>query len=393
MINVNQQALLELLKASLFGAESHFPEGVDWDAVLQEAKDQAVVALAAPAVPDSEMKKWDIHIRRNKMQFMQILNEQRNLVRIFETAGIPMVILKGFAAAMYYPEPINRTMGDIDFIVPPERFEEARRMMEENGYTYIYDLGNDRDYTYRKNDIAFELHHHYSDKDWDVESLILDGINRSVWCKVYNISFPALPEEINGLVLLDHVRHHLDGGLGIRQIIDWMMFVHSTLNGSEWEDRFAPVVKRAGLEKLAITMTKMCKLWLGLPDDIQWCEEADEETAWKLLETVLDFGNFGHKVHHANKTGESIALRSQKGNLLRFLQRTGIEEWKACQKHRFLRPFAWLYQLFRYFGMGVAALLRGENIVKDYFKGKKKVAFYQNLGIDKCHTTNDFFKE
>ena len=35
MINVNQQALLELLKASLFGVEPQFPEGVDWDAVLK----------------------------------------------------------------------------------------------------------------------------------------------------------------------------------------------------------------------------------------------------------------------------------------------------------------------------------------------------------------------
>ena len=54
MINTNQQALLELLKASLFDTEPSFPEEVDWDAVLQEAKDQTVVALAAPYVPSQE---------------------------------------------------------------------------------------------------------------------------------------------------------------------------------------------------------------------------------------------------------------------------------------------------------------------------------------------------
>ena len=70
MINVNQQALLELLKASLFGAEPHFPEGVDWDAVLKEAKDQTVVALVAPAVPKEEAYKWQIPAAQNKMSTM-----------------------------------------------------------------------------------------------------------------------------------------------------------------------------------------------------------------------------------------------------------------------------------------------------------------------------------
>ena len=69
MINVNQQALLELLKASLFGIEPQFPEGVDWDTVLQEAKDQTVVALADPAVPEEEGEKWCVSVRHNKMRF------------------------------------------------------------------------------------------------------------------------------------------------------------------------------------------------------------------------------------------------------------------------------------------------------------------------------------
>lgn len=382
-MNVNQQALLELIKASLFQQEPSFPADVDWDAVLQEAHDQTVAALVAPAVPQQETKKWQVDVAQNKAHFLRMLTEQTKLIELYDSAGIPMVILKGFAAAMYYPEPIRRTMGDIDFIVPPERFEDACRLMEDSGYTFIYDLGNDRDYTYRKNGIAFELHHHYSDRDWDIEGLIIDALPSSVMCEIYGNRFPALPAEINGLVLLDHVRHHLDGGLGIRQIIDWMMFVHTVLKDGAWEDRFAPVARKAGLETLAVTMTKMCKLWFGLPDNVIWCEEADEETARELLETVLAFGNFGHKTHHANKTGESIALRSRRGNLFRFLQRTGSEQWQACQKHRFLRPFAWLYQLFRYIGMGIAALFRGENIVKDYAKGKKKSYFYKRLGIEK----------
>ena len=154
MINVNQQALLELLKASLFGTDPSFPIDTDWNEVLQEAEDQTVVALAAPAIPDSEAEKWEKRIRYNKMRFMQILTEQTNLIRVFHDAGIPLVILKGCAAAMYYPEPVRRTMGDIDFIVPPEQFDDARHLMEENGYQFDHDLGDDRDYCFYKNKVT-----------------------------------------------------------------------------------------------------------------------------------------------------------------------------------------------------------------------------------------------
>ena len=80
MINVNQQALLELLKASLFGVKPSFPSNVDWNAVLQEAEDQAVVALAAPAIPKDEANKWQMSVAKNKMRFVKVLNEQTKVV-------------------------------------------------------------------------------------------------------------------------------------------------------------------------------------------------------------------------------------------------------------------------------------------------------------------------
>ena len=383
MINVNQQALLELLKASLFGTDPSFPIDTDWNAVLQEAEDQTVVALAAPAIPDREAEKWEKRIRYNKMRFMQILTEQTNLVRVFHDAGIPLVILKGCAAATYYPEPVRRTMGDIDFVVPPEQFDDARHLMEENGYQFDHDLGDDRDYCFYKNKVSFELHHHYSDNDWDIEPFIMNGMAHPEICEIYNNKFPALPTEINGLVLLDHVRHHLYGGLGIRQIIDWMMFVHVVLDDKTWETRFAPLARDAGLETFAITMTKMCRLWFGLPDAITWCDSANIETAQQLLETVFDFGNFGIKTPYVYRPMENLSMGVRKQGFFRFLQTTGTANWKACQKHRFLRPFAWLYQLFRFTGRGFKALFRGEHLAKDAAKGTKKADFYERLGLNR----------
>ena len=382
MINTNQKALLELLKVSLFGKAPAFHDVVDWDAVLQEAKDQAVVGIATAAVPKEKAEKWQIPTAQNTMKFFQILDEQTKLVQLFQDAGIPMVILKGCAVAMYYPEPFQRTMGDIDFIVPPNRFEDARRLMTEKGYEFSHDYGDDRDYTYEKSNIIFELHHRYSDKEWDIDPLIFNGIVHPETCEVYGKEFPALPTEINGLVLLDHVRHHLFYGLGIRQVIDWMMFVHAFLDDETWESCFAPIARDAGLEVFAITMTKMCVLWFGLPDVISWCDSADERTAKQLLDTIFDFGNFGRKNPLVFRTAENVSMEVRKRGIFRYLQSSGTANWRACQKYHFLCHFAWLYQLFRMVIKGFRSLIRGEHLIADAANGAKKADFYKNLCLN-----------
>lgn len=383
MINVNQQALLELLKASLFGEKPNFPENVDWDAVLQEAKDQTVVALAAPAVPKQESAKWQVPVAQNTANFLNLLNEQTKLIQLFDAADIPLVILKGFAAAMYYPAPLKRSMGDVDFLVPPEHFEKARALMEENGYVFNSNHGTDRDYSYTKCGVILELHHHYSDEKWDIDPLILKSFSDISTRELYYHRFPVLPEMINGLILLDHVRHHLQGGLGIRQIIDWMMFVHANLNDENWRKSFLNLAREAGLKKLAITMTSMCKRFFGLPDPITWCDSADESTARELLEIVFDYGNFGSKVTEEIHPSEYITISARRMGLFRYLQTRGEQNWEGCQKHPFLRHFAWLYQLFRYIKRGTTALFRGENIAKGMSSGTEKYDLLERLGLNR----------
>lgn len=383
MINTNQQALLELLKASLFDTEPSFPEGVDWDAVLQEAKDQTVVALAAPYVPSQESGKWQVPVKQNTATFLNLLNEQTNLIQLFQASNIPLVILKGFAAAMYYPAPLRRSMGDVDFLVPPEYFEKARKLMDENEYEFSSNHGTDRDYSYTKRSAVLELHHRYSDEKWDIDPLILKSFPDISTRELFNHRFPVLPEMVNGLILLDHVRHHLQGGLGIRQIIDWMMFVHANLSDESWKSSFSDLALQAGLETLAITMTSMCKQYFGLPDPITWCDSAEEATTQELLEAVFNYGNFGSKLTEEIHPSEYITISARRMGLFRFLQTRGEQNWENSQKHPFLRHFAWLYQIFRYITRGTVALFRGENIAKGMSSGTEKYDLLERLGLNR----------
>lgn len=381
MMNKTELVLSELIKSSLFGCNATFEENTLWDEVLKEAQAQAVVALVQKAVPQEARENWQMPTDQSKAYFIRALYEQARAVTLLKEANIPFVIIKGTAAAIYYPNPSDRTMGDIDILVTEEDFDAAFSLFKESGYEFITDYGDGRDYTFKKGGVLFELHRRYSDEGHDIEKYLKDGIKRAETLSVFGDCFPALPKAENGLVLLDHVRHHLFGGLGLRQIIDFMMFVNSEPDEKKFESEFLPLFESAGLKTLAKVITKTCKKYFGLPVAAAWCETADDKTCDELLETVFLSGNFGRKNPYEYRPMQSFTMSVKQNGFFRTLQKAGVENCQAFKKHKILRPFAWLYQLFRYIKRGTAALFRREKLMSDVSSGNEKADFYKRLGI------------
>lgn len=71
-----------------------------------------------------------------------------------------------------------------------------------------------------------------------------------------------------------------------------------------------------------------------------------------------------------------------KGMSIRKLQQRGLKNWPAAQKHKILRPFAWCYQLGRYFKKGVLQRDReSAGFVSSYREHKKQEKLFRKLGI------------
>ena len=361
-----------MIKAALFNSQPETTDCVKWDKVYELAMAQCVVPLVTSYVPSEHRNKWLKVSYQTKAHYMQMLYEQNSLVILLKKNDIPFVILKGTAAAIYYPVPSLRTYGDIDFYVPEEYFDLSAKLLENNGYSYFGE--NDRHYEYMKNGMEFELHSKFSIEYYnDVDQILLNGLNNSVEYILGGYSFSGLPTYENGLVLLGHIMQHLKiAGIGLRQILDWMMFVHNELDDSAWENNFRSLAAEAGLEKLAITVTFMCKKWLGLPNDITWCNDADEEVAAQLLIRILDDGNFGHD----RAPYEVVRNTAENEGVFAYLQRAGMLNWKLAQKCVFLRPFAWIYQLCRYGRKGIYGMFTGKKL---FMKNKHNMTLEELL--------------
>ena len=335
-----QQSLLEALAEALRGETvKQLP-----DEVIKEAKDQAVLPLicsSAQAFP---------YIAAN----VQNLWEQQELGKMLQ--GIPYIVLKGACAAIYYPEPMRRTLGDIDILIPPEHFAAAYRAMENAGYTTEDPLeDDDRHVHFTRNQVLVELHRRYAILQTKEQEQLLDRWlydARPVEGKVGKHTFPMPDEQLNGLVLLAHINQHLEEGLGLRHLVDWCVYVQHCLPDHKWS-AFQEKTEQLGLTKIAKVVAKFGQIYLGLYPELAWCADAKQETVEALLDYVFECGNFGHK-DAINNTMVMVMShgRGVKG-FFKNLQQRGLANWQLLKKIPWLKPIAWAYQLFRYMRRGL----------------------------------------
>lgn len=346
-MSINDE-MFALLRASLLSDES--VEITDREGVFNEMKAQSVAALPGDwlkqhNVPDKE--QWLRYCTVQQGNWLMKMLGQDQLLDLLEQNDIPCVILKGSAAAMAYPNPTLRSMGDVDFLVKRKDFERAASLLEKNGYSLAHEK-NDKEhhYSYKKDNTSFELHKRpgsVRDSDKKLLSMFENGIDNREFIEIEGLRFPVLPTELNGLILIFHIDHHLRSGLGLRQIIDWMMYINILPENIRQEKLF-PILRDTGLEKLTLTVTVMCQKYLGLRKIV----EDDSNLPYDdLMNYIINKGNFGRKAGEKGKI-ESISLEmSNPVRAFKRLQKGGLLQWKAAKKHKILRPFAWIYQANR----------------------------------------------
>ena len=363
---MDKNALLRVVRKALLGNE----DAVADREIYEEMTAHAIAALPAPVLseldlPEDLLAEWKKTVLRQVIRYNAYLNVQQNLA-----LTMPYVILKGTAAAQYYPHPEYRTMGDIDVITRHEDYEAACVQLLADGYVEVtnqIDRERKRHREFYKNGFSVEIHLFFASMNDPVkaerfENYIIANINET----------HTLPHLINGLVLLEHINQHLEEGLGLRQIIDWMMFVDHELPDDKWPE-FQKMASETGLETLAITVTRMCELALGL-EKHDWCRKADERLCLQLLDYVLVCGNFGKK----RSAGEKLALgRAAKVRrpitMIQELQRMGLRNWKRAD-NKFLKPFAWVWQ-------GCHLVRTTSGLVEHLGKSKQLGSMLDKLGV------------
>ena len=403
-MNTNN-AIFLLLKESLFDDNSgkrQFPcDAKFWKETYQELKNQAVLGLVSAVVPNhseipSEIRNdWNDYQRMSVVQYVQIYAAQTEATDFLRQEGIAVAVMKGLASACYYPVPEHRTMGDVDLIVKPKDYHRAIEVLKKNQFFLQGEEGAQYHTAFVKYGILFELHQspasvHKDTHGEEIKKYILSGLDSVEINQLGPDQFPILPWKQNGMELIWHIRQHLYNGLGLRQIIDWMMFVNCMLDDDHFRI-YRKDLEKCGLEQLAIYVTRMCQRHLGLREEnITWCKEADDNVCDELLAFILEQGDFGTKKGFDDKIAKVLSGYNRPQLLLSKLQEIGKTDWKIVNKYPVLMSVAWIYAGIKGVHLIFSQKKGIRKFVHEAMLGKKRTSMFSKLyGTSKKRTLKD----
>ena len=384
--------LFHLVGHSLFSMPLELPETIDWEAVISQSHAQAVSTLAFEHYQELGLSeeltlKLKKYLKKCTVSNFNCFHGHKYLHEILTKNGIPYCILKGAASARYYPNPLLRAMGDVDFYVPPEYTAQARDIFSAEGFQF-----KNEDHRYHisiyKDAMRLEMHFapialpqsEMASVFFEYWSDLLEGA--SLVQDVF--SEYVLPSDFHhGFILLTHFQAHLISiGVGLRHVCDWAVFANSFSN-DEFVALFEERLKRVGLWRLAQVLSLVAVRYLGMPHK-PWMGE-DYALATALMEDIWRGGNFGvgekSKSIEAMLIADSPTASIHKSRIVQAFRSLNIvvrSHWSAAKRCPLLYPVGWIYFSARFL-VRVMTGRREGNLIKVYAQSGKRKKLYRRL--------------
>lgn len=391
----NEKILLDILANNLFSAGRKVELNEDnLNAVWCEAYVQAVTLMAFNNYGE-DIIKGELGELIKKRLSQTLAENARNdyehvrICSVMKNAGIPCTILKGFASALYYPDPLMRSMGDVDFLVDADNFEKANEVLIGNGYETT-GKNNDVHDIYVSKNCRCEMHFQPSGipegkAGEKIKKYLSDILEKSetVKTELGDITVPSAYH--HGLIILLHMCHHLTGdGLGLRHLCDWAVFLN-TIGEKKFLEMFEETFKDIGLWEFAKTMTFISCKYLGLKG-MSWAKNADKKLADYILIDIIIGGNFGQK--NVDRSHESLFISSkneEEVSMLRqfFISANSIvyKHWEIARKLKFLLPIGWLIFGGRYIIRSILGKRPKINPQKVAKEASERIDIYSSLNL------------
>ncbi len=396
-----QRTVFGLLSRTLFGA-AYTPEpDVDWTAVYEESECQAVRFQTfsnhhlIPDIPPELRERVKQYLTLAMLRNTRIHVRHSEVHRIMTEAGIPYTVLKGAASACYYPSPMTRAMGDVDFYVDRAHLEETLALFEGLGFALSEkDHGCHR--VLRLGDSHLELHFDLpglpeGEVGQTIRGYVADLCESAVLLKNSLVTCNRPSDLHHGLIMLMHLQHHLLAeGIGLRHLCDWAVFVHS-FRGHDFPDLFADKLRAVGLWRLARLLSLSASLYIGLPEQ-DWMREEpeDEEIACALMLDIVAGGNFGRKDRQRAYEGMFISDRGKDGvkkrrarEGFRALNRITYQKFPLSKRCPLLLPIGWVVAITGYLFRNRRRNRNGYSVsaLDAYRKSAPRIELYQKLGL------------
>lgn len=284
------------------------------------AKEQTLLGVLYEAIgrlpkeqlpPKKILFHWYKISEEYKAENLRMNTEAVELCKFFEAQGFDFTVMKGQAVALYYPNPLARTCGDIDIWIAPKGMAECGGKWLAKSRKSIYDFMRARKemkginyqhvhlHFFKKTSVEVHitpsslynfLHNYRLQRFFEQEAAAQFSNRVSLPNGVGEIS--ALTLEFDRFFILQHIYSHFFGeGVGLRQLLDYY-YVLKQGGSRESKERTLDIFQRVGMMRFVAATMWLLQEVFGLEDEYLLCSPNQKDGEFLLKEVLLS-GNFG----------------------------------------------------------------------------------------------------
>ena len=276
------------------------------------------------------------------------------LYRRFEASKIRCVALKGIVLKHLYPKREMRYMSDIDILIDPANAAAAYEHLKQMGWTEVnYETGDTDSYR-SPGGLNLEIKKDLKPEAYNPKTEAFLGQILALSKPMEGFEYVcSLPNEEHYAYLLCHiVKHMLNGGVGIRPIMDiWICKNHMPLD----QAKLTSLLEKLQLTTLAQTIEHLASVWF---DDAEMTPIDDE-----LGDYIVNSGAFGTEEH---RVADRMLVGEESRNKFVYMwsrfflpYRTMRNRYPTLRKLPILLPFFWIWRMI------YALLFRGGKLKEE----------------------------
>ena len=308
----------------------HGLSGEDWRLLFETLRKQGVVGVVFDKVrllpkevapPMEVLMKWCSQAVFVEKQITKMFSVAAEFAEKLHDNGIPVVVLKGVAYGVYYPNPMSRECGDLDCFMLGKGKEGDIVTIKIGGV--VEDGGYKHSHTHYKG-LTIENHYYLTNFDNTqrgryteryLQQLIRDGHTRINGTHLLNPS-----PDFNAFFLIKHAeKHFILDGINVRHLLDWAFFLKKEQENVHWE-QLVPEMQKCGIHRFAQVLTEICvkKLGLEVTTEALRIPEGDKQGHALVEEVLADIMNGPPSMHKENFAQKCLRIAHRFVRMWRF---------------------------------------------------------------------------
>lgn len=303
------ELFLKLVRNALWQTEEELPKELTANMaanILRGGREQGLLGMVVDAtirnkikMPEEQYLEFMVLLMKVKRSNEEVNEGLRRLKTLLDERGISFVVVKGQAVGAYFPDPMLRQAGDIDYYCDAENFPKALEAAREGWGIEGYQECDDHHVSFEYEGVTYEGHfaltRFYSKKKNRYWQQLVDG-DSGCTVVINGMEVRTLSPTLHALYIFIHLYNHLmKQGISLRQFCDLAVMLH-TCRGEIDRKRLVDMLGKLGMMKAYRVIGSILIDKLGMPPEDLGCELTDSDRKYtkRVFAIVRDKGNMGH---------------------------------------------------------------------------------------------------